>query len=567
MSRPILSSSLLLALVGPLLVTASSARASLWEDDTAGSIGTTAEWTNKAELADINGDGRVDILFANGGNYSSAGANELNRVFLNDGDGTFTEATTTVFGAIGDHARVIKVRDVDADGNVDIIVGTTYQTQSRLYLGNGSGSFTEVTSTHLPAQLASVGDLELGDVDGDGDLDMVLADWGAGNPLSNAGGRTMLWLGDGTGHFSDVTAAQMPDINVGFSWDLEFIDADNDFDLDIAVSCKSCTGSYLFVNDGAGNFTNDATALPQFSNNYEFEALDLNHDGALDMITMNDGPSLRGHVFLGDGAGKFSDATSSLWPTAENAAEDDNMAVVLDYDSDGDPDFLIGSLSGSDRLLINDGAGHLTENAAVFLGAATPGTLCIQVADLNGDARPDVVQCQGEVASPDKVYSGVDVAPDTAAPIVARVEAITNASAGSELIIRARVHDNKSPTMPHDWSSVSLRVDGVDTPMIWYGEYLWRASLLAPTAGSTVEYQVCAEDAAGNSACSALQSFDVADPGMNVDAGISGGSDAGVGEEKESGGCGCQSTGVGGSSWLLIAVALLLWRRRDREDA
>jgi MYXO-CTERM domain-containing protein len=564
MSRPNLPAVLLLTVSGLLLIGASSAQAALWEDATAGSIGTTGEWTNKAELADINGDGRVDIIFANGGNYSSAGANEINRVFLNDGDGSFTEASTTVFGATGDHARVIKARDVNGDGIVDIMVGNTFQTQSRLYLGTGGGSFDEVTSTHLPAIAASVGDLELGDVDGDGDLDMVLADWGAGSP-SQGGGRTMLWLGDGTGHFTDATATQMPNINVIWSWDLEFIDADNDFDLDIAVSCKSCTGSYLFVNDGDGGFTNDATALPQFTNNYEFELLDLNDDGALDMVTMNDGPSLRGHVFLGDGAGKFQDATATLWPTAENAAQDDNMVVVLDYDSDGDPDFLVGSLSGSDRLLINDGTGKLTENAAVFQGVATPGTLCIQVADLNGDGRLDVVQGQGEVTSPDKVYTGVDVAVDTAVPVVTGVEAIVSANIGSDILIRARVHDNKSPTMPHDWTSVSLRFDGGDTPMTWYGEYLWSAGVVAPAAAGVVDYQVCAEDAAGNTACSALQSIDVTDGGPGgVDAGISEGSDAGIGDDDKSGGCGCQSTGRGDASWLLLAFfAFLFWRRRS----
>ena len=58
----------------------------LWEDVTDRVLPETAEWTNYVELADVDGDGRVDLLFANGGNYSEPGEPEPNRVFLNRGD-------------------------------------------------------------------------------------------------------------------------------------------------------------------------------------------------------------------------------------------------------------------------------------------------------------------------------------------------------------------------------------------------------------------------------------------------------------------------------------------------
>jgi hypothetical protein len=74
----------------------------------------------------------------------------------------------------------------------------------------------------LPQINSSVGDLEFGDVADDGDLDMVLSDWGAGFVMNNTGGRTMLWLNDGNGFFTDVTQLQMPEILIQWSWDLEF---------------------------------------------------------------------------------------------------------------------------------------------------------------------------------------------------------------------------------------------------------------------------------------------------------------------------------------------------------
>ena len=483
----------------------------LWVDVTTTALGHTNYWTNKVEIADLNGDGRPDLLFANGGDYSTPGVPEPSQVFINDGPGPrFREATTEVLGPTPNLARVIKARDLDADGLVDIIIGNTYQTQSRLFMGEGQGRFTETTATHLPALPLSVGDLEPGDVDGDGDLDLVLADWGPGNNMTNDGGRTRLWLNDGHGRYVDATATQMPDLRVRFSWDLELADVDNDADLDVLVSCKRCPGSYLFRNDGTGTFTDDARGLPQYTNNYEFEAIDLDADGWLDLVTMNDGEivggnnsSRREHVFRNDGKGRFRDATDSWWPPESNVGEDDNMVAFLDYDSDGDADFVVGSLSGPDRLLINDGKGHLSVALEVFDGEPTPGTLGIALADLDGDHRMDVVQAQGEhpKAVDERVFLGRGLAPDTAPPSVTMVG--VNDTAG-RATVHARVHDRKSPSLATEWQRVVVEWTAPDgrreAPMRWYGENLWRADWPA-SVDRAAGYRVCATDAAGNSSC------------------------------------------------------------------
>ncbi len=490
----------------------------LWEDATTATIGTTAQWTNKVELADINGDHLVDILFANGGLYDKPGPPEPSRVFVNQGDGKqFKEETDSVFGPNGMLARVIKVRDVTGDGDPDILVGTTYQTQSRLYRGDGQGKFTDETVTSLPQKAASIGDLEVGDVDGDGDLDVVLADWGPGNPMESSGGRTMLWLNDGTGHFSDVTDTQMPNVLVQFSWDLEFVDVNNDYDLDVLIACKVCSGSFLFENDGTGTFTDITQGkLPQFPNNYEFEAMDLNADAYLDLVTINDGEQrprgLGEHVFLNDQHGGFSDATAVLWPASENLGYDDNVVAFLDYESDGDADFLIGSLDGPDRLLINDGTGHLKVATKVIAqkaaGNLTPGTLGLALADLNGDGALDMVQGQGEVAFRDAVFLGTNIERDSAPPMVTMVEEIARPTAGSSIPIRARVHDNQSSIKPYDLKSVVVRwtADGQtrELPLQWYGEYLWRGGIDG-SAAESLTYQICATDVVGNEACSPVK--------------------------------------------------------------
>jgi hypothetical protein len=356
----------------------------------------------------------------------------------------------------------------------------------------------------------SVGDAEFGDVDGDGDLDIVLATWGPGNSMANAGGPTRVWINDGQGRYTDQSEARMPGTLIGFSWDMELVDVDNDHDLDALVSCKMCSGSHLFRNDGAGVFEADRRGLPQYTNNYEFEPMDMDGDGFLDLVTINDGDivgergsSRREHLFRNDGEGRFRDATDVLWPAADNIGEDDNVVAYLDFDQDGDADFLIGSLSGADRLLVNDGSGGLRVVLDAFEGAETPGTLGMAIGDLDGDGRIDVVQSQGEhpTAVQERIHLGTGLVADTAPPSVsiARVS-----PADGELLVRARVHDRKSPSLPTEWQRVNVHYQLMSAPhstdMSWYGEYLWRATV--PPEAESIE--VCATDASGNTTCVAV---------------------------------------------------------------
>jgi len=544
-----------------VLLVATPASAQKWDDATADTIGVTAEWSSKLELADVDGDGWVDILFANGSDYFVGGAPEPQRVFKNLGNWAdppphFLEITTTVFGGAATRlSRVIKVRDVDGDGDQDIFIGGAHGTASALFVQGPAGTYTDASS-QLPAGNVRLGDAELGDVDGDADLDLVLADWG-GDPRAVAGGPTRLWLNDGDGTFTDATS-RMPATLVGMSWDLELADVDNDADLDVLVSCKLCDGGRLYVNDGAGTFTDASTQLPQLENNYEYEPMDVDNDGDLDLVTINDGPTFKETLLINDGHGVFVDDTAvRLAGTANPVNADDNVEAFLDVDDDGDADFIVGSLSHPDRLLLNNGAGLFTlEPGAITIN--TPGTLGLALADLNHDGRLDMVQSQGEVDDPDKVLlANAGVAVDTTPPALR----ILHRAFTDDRRLIVRLHDRKSPSAPHDWGRVYVEPTGAGTTepldLTWRGEYLWGADL---DGDQFATYRICAEDVAGNQTCSPQLTIE---DEPTPDAGPA--PDADPGAEGGGGGC-CRtsSTGGGGAVALVLLLAISWLRPRGR---
>lgn len=138
-----------------------------------------------------------------------------------------TGATASRMPADGDETDSVALGDVDGDGDLDMVLGNItwahgFPTpgRNRLYLNDGTGTYVDVT-TRLPLDNDYTHTVELGDVDDDGDLDVV---------LGNAG-QNRLYLNDGVGTFTDVTAMQMPVGNHGASVLLGDVDGDADLDL------------------------------------------------------------------------------------------------------------------------------------------------------------------------------------------------------------------------------------------------------------------------------------------------------------------------------------------------
>ncbi|HEY0133425.1 MAG TPA: VCBS repeat-containing protein [Nannocystis sp.] len=545
------------------IFTSSVAHAEPWVEDKAFFTETHQSGSSMVDAADLDGDGWIDLVFANGGGYNKGSLdNDLKQqAFHNEAGAAMTPIESPdIFGGVTYTGRAVKIRDIDNDGDNDIFLGVTWQGQSQLFVNDGAGNFVNETAINLPAINASVGDLEFGDIDDDGDLDVMLADWGPDSPVDdpiNPGGVTRLWLqdgapghfGPGTAMFSDFTVDQMPDIGIRWSWDLEFVDLDNDYDLDAVVSCFACTGSsvHLFANDSAGTFTAVPLAnAPQGAGALSVEAIDLDGDAFLDLVTTHDAAGGRNRVLLSDGLGAFSDASLVHWPASENPASYDHMAAFLDHDSDGRPDIVLGALQPGlnkypDRLMVNQNGKFTANNAAFAEIKASSGTYAIVLADFNRDHRLDVAMAQNENAFDKKVFLASDVerTPDTLAPRFINHEALpADLEFGQDHTLRLRCHDNKSPLMLHDfqrgvddmpdgrpfvesWNTTpadpdTTPPDETSAPGQWYGEYLWRVRFSVPKQAALFAYRICAIDAAGNKGCTELASV------TNQDAGTTG---------------------------------------------
>ena len=479
-----------------------SASAQQFVDQTSTRFPVQVEYTNYIAVGDIDSDGDLDICFANGQGYSSLGTLLKPRIYINGGTGIFTDQTDTRAAGITGCFRSAEFGDVDLDGDLDLLLGQDYNRQMLLLMNNGSGVFTNETAGRIPTLNTSTARATFGDVDADGDLDIALCNSGASGRFGT--GQPRLYLNDGTGRFNDVTATRLPQGNVSQQMDVLFLDADGDFDLDLFLATRATTPnqSRLWINNGSGtfsnlgNFPNDATA-------YAYDAGDIDGDGDLDLLGTNAGSSNQ-ELLARNANGLGTSWTNISTSISPNPSSDDNDSKFFDMDNDGDFDLVIATLGSTKRIYRNtNGLGAFTQVTNVIT-ASTDSSLDVKVADFDGDGDYDIVTGQGESgAFQNRIYINSGPA-DTIAPTIVRTEQVVPGSvAGEPRSVRVTLRDGYTSHMGFHARSVLLRygLQGQLTQSVAMkltGNCLWRGIIPAQVAGSVVSYSVQATDAVGN---------------------------------------------------------------------
>jgi hypothetical protein len=261
---------------------------------------------------DYDNDGDLDLYLANH-------TGTANKLFRNEGGGTFTDVTSTAgVGDTGD-GRAVNWVDYDCDANIDLYV-VNRTSANKLFHNQGNGTFADATSG-TPLGDTGVGLCAAwGDYDNDGDPDLYLTN----------NGTNKLFRNDGSGTFTDVTAWPVNDGAWGNG--IDWGDYDNDGDLDLYLA-NGGVPNKLFQNDGLGGFT-DVTSSTLGDNGrwgYGVAWGDYDNDGDLDLYVANAG-SQPNRLFRNDGGTNFVEVASG---TSLADSQNGLCTAWADYDNDG----------------------------------------------------------------------------------------------------------------------------------------------------------------------------------------------------------------------------------------
>jgi hypothetical protein len=330
--------------------------------------------------ADFNGDGRMDLFVANVGTPNDLYVSKKHTLALHAPTVVSNGDTPSMDGAWG---------DMDGDGDPDLAVANGSDSPNQLFWNQGGSSnytsFVALTGDPAVTVAAPTQALAWGDVDGDGDLDLITA---------NKRERNGLYLNDGSGAFSSATGGSLA-ATIGPCRDVVLADLDGDGDLEAVFANSNHESNFLHVNQGGpqGGVEGDFALRPagdpvvdDLHPSFGVSVADVEQDGDLDLFVAN----RKGEdnvLYLNDGAGAFS-AAHGLQPSRDGG--DSFAATWADVNDDGLPDLYVANQLQAGFLYLN-GPGGLTRAEGGQLLGMVQNSRDAAFVTLGKDSLPDLV--------------------------------------------------------------------------------------------------------------------------------------------------------------------------------